>query len=418
MSPRSEPQAAWRKRSSALAAGSLLQRKCACGPSATALTGRCDKCASTRLQRRLAVGATNDPLEVEADGIADRVMSTRPADTVNAPPFRIQRLSAVTSESAVAAPPSVDRVLASGGQPLDPPLRRNMEVRFGHDFSSIRVHHDVSAERSARDVGARAYTVGNHIVFGASAFAPTTNDGRRLLAHELTHTVQQGESSAQTPRLQRLACNFFVYDSTESSELGFAWKMAARSLARTSWGGYELPSGKDIEEMLERILSSYAEAGCDCIEELQFLSHGSSGNAMDIVGSGDELIASDFNIPEIEKYGDGPRSMPGYQDWHAKLTTRQRRLMLLRRILCGPEAEVYYRSCNAFQGKKGQDFAKASANFWRSNVIGHTKIIGVTQPGKKVITPGKEPDWSISEGVGETIPKLRTKPANTKPQKD
>ncbi|MDP2782640.1 DUF4157 domain-containing protein [Devosia sp.] len=75
-----------------------------------------------------------------------------------------------------------------------------MGQRFGHDFSRVRVHSDAAAEQSARDVNAHAYTVGHNVVFGAGRFAPGTNDGKRLLAHELTHVVQQG-TAAVSPRL-------------------------------------------------------------------------------------------------------------------------------------------------------------------------------------------------------------------------
>ncbi|MES1245798.1 MAG: DUF4157 domain-containing protein [Acidobacteriota bacterium] len=85
----------------------------------------------------------------------------------------------------------MDRVLAAPGRPLEPALRQDMEQSFGHDFSRVRVHSGAAAERSAQDVNAHAYTVGHNIVFDAGAFAPGTQRGRRLLAHELTHVVQQ-----------------------------------------------------------------------------------------------------------------------------------------------------------------------------------------------------------------------------------
>jgi hypothetical protein len=69
-----------------------------------------------------------------------------------------------------------------------------MEQRFSHDFSRVRVHSDTAAQQSAQDVKANAYTVGHNIVFGADRFAPATHEGRRLLAHELTHVVQQSGS--------------------------------------------------------------------------------------------------------------------------------------------------------------------------------------------------------------------------------
>jgi hypothetical protein len=77
----------------------------------------------------------------------------------------------------------VEHVLAGAGRPLEPALRREMQQRFGWDFSRLRVHLGPVAEQSARDVNARAYTVGDNLVFGAGEFEPETLAGRRLLAH-------------------------------------------------------------------------------------------------------------------------------------------------------------------------------------------------------------------------------------------
>lgn len=98
------------------------------------------------------------------------------------------------------APTSANRVLAGPGSPLEPTLRQDMEQRFGHDFARVRVHADAAAEQSARDVNANAYTVGHDIVFGSGRFAPATREGRRLLAHELTHVVQQNANGAMLQR--------------------------------------------------------------------------------------------------------------------------------------------------------------------------------------------------------------------------
>lgn len=87
---------------------------------------------------------------------------------------------------------------------LDPGTRAFMESRFGYDFSAVRVHSGTAAGQSARDVNARAYTAGHDIVFGAGRFAPGTPDGRRLIAHELTHVVQQsGAVTASLAVIQR-----------------------------------------------------------------------------------------------------------------------------------------------------------------------------------------------------------------------
>lgn len=93
------------------------------------------------------------------------------------------------------APPSVHSMILSPGQPLGASARAFFEPRFGQDLSHVRVHTDREAQQSAGDVNALAYTVGSHVVFGAGRYAPGTPDGRRLLAHELTHVMQQSSPS-------------------------------------------------------------------------------------------------------------------------------------------------------------------------------------------------------------------------------
>ncbi|HEY0172924.1 MAG TPA: DUF4157 domain-containing protein [Pyrinomonadaceae bacterium] len=129
----------------------LLQRKCACGV-AGGVGGRCSDCDRQKLRMKRGPGPQ------------------------------------VGHE---AVPPSVQRTLRSSGRPLDEGTRALMEPRFGHDFSRVRVHTDAGAARSAADVSARAYTVGQNVVFGAGEYAPHSPAGQRLLAHELAHTVQQ-----------------------------------------------------------------------------------------------------------------------------------------------------------------------------------------------------------------------------------
>ncbi|MDN5940292.1 MAG: DUF4157 domain-containing protein [Nitrospira sp.] len=155
--------------------------------------GQCADCAkkTSPLQRKLAIGASHDPLEQEADRVADQVMAAPAHCAVSGTPPHIQRFTGHSTGENGTAPASVDRVLASSGRPLEPAFRQDMEQRFGHDFSRVRVHSDAAAEQSAHEVNAHAYTVGHNIVFGAGKFATGTNEGRRLIAHELTHVVQQ-----------------------------------------------------------------------------------------------------------------------------------------------------------------------------------------------------------------------------------
>jgi len=85
----------------------------------------------------------------------------------------------------------VKDVIRSDGAPLDAETRSDMEARLGHDFGDVRVHTDAQASASARSVQAHAYTVGNHVVFGQGSYQPSSDAGKRTLAHELTHVVQQ-----------------------------------------------------------------------------------------------------------------------------------------------------------------------------------------------------------------------------------
>lgn len=131
---------------------SLLQRTCGCGGS-SASAGTCESCAQKRALQRTA----------ESHHHGDH-----------------------------SVPAIVHEVLRSSGQPLDFQTRTFMEGKFGHDFSKVRIHADEKAGASARAVHSLAYTVGNNLVFGSGQYSPRSAQGTRLLAHELTHVVQQG----------------------------------------------------------------------------------------------------------------------------------------------------------------------------------------------------------------------------------
>jgi Domain of unknown function (DUF4157) len=178
----------------------ILQRKCSCGGS-PGVDGECEQCRSKRLglqprasrmiQTKLAINQPKDEYEQEADQVAERVLATQAHRGVSGMPSHIRRFSGTPASQPETAPASVEQAVTSHGLPLEPELRQDMEQRFGYDFSQVRVHTNAVAEHSARDVNAHAYTVGHDIVFGANRFSPGTYAGRRLIAHELTHIVQQ-----------------------------------------------------------------------------------------------------------------------------------------------------------------------------------------------------------------------------------
>lgn len=176
-----------------------LQRKCAgCGQHST-VAEECEECSGKRLggfQPKLTVSRPGDPYEEEADRIAEQVMrmpASHQTASRSASPMSLSIQRKPSQERAEDVDePSVRNVISSPGQPLDPQTRAFFEPRFGHDFSHVRVHTDRQAATSAEKVSARAYTVGEHVVFGARQYAPDSTEGRRLLAHELTHVIQQG----------------------------------------------------------------------------------------------------------------------------------------------------------------------------------------------------------------------------------
>lgn len=156
------------------------------------------------LQPELAISQPGDPSEREADRVADQVMRM--------PDPGIQRQCAACEEEeeltvsrkaqgAIGgeAPRSVHSTLRSPGQPLSASARAFFEPRFGQDLRHVRVHTGGEAKQSAREINALAYTVGSHVVFGAGRYAPGTPDGQRLLAHELTHVLQQGRKTGAEP---------------------------------------------------------------------------------------------------------------------------------------------------------------------------------------------------------------------------
>ncbi len=183
-------------------------------------------------QAAARVGAADDLFEREADAVADRVM--RMPDGAAPPPCAVcarddstirrqtespysvddgvvtpaigdDAAETVQSKAAAGGPaaptPAAARAIAAvrGGSPLPAGVRAFMETRFGHDFGRVRIHTDGSAEAAARSLHARAYTLGRDVVFGVGQFAADSTAGRRLIAHELAHVIQQG----QAPRSAR-----------------------------------------------------------------------------------------------------------------------------------------------------------------------------------------------------------------------
>ena len=201
-----------------------IQRKCA------------DCAADEEVQTKLAVSKPGDPLEREADQFAERVMEGHSAEVSRGSPAALQRQADEQAEptprmeaaqreeateeetvgdedeilpeereigmlwpkrdDATAAAVSASSIPPGGGQPLATDVRGFMRDRTGFDFANVRIHADSQAAASASRIAARAYTVGDHIYFDHGQYEPASQEGRKLLAHELAHVVQQGQAGA------------------------------------------------------------------------------------------------------------------------------------------------------------------------------------------------------------------------------
>jgi hypothetical protein len=176
------------------------------------------------IQAKLEIGAVDDPLEREADRVAEQVMRMpEPAAAMTSQGNPVVRRNCANCKKEddehkkiarkefggavgldrMTAPPIVHQVMRSQGEQLDPASRAFFEPRFGRDFGSVRLHTDSLAARSAQEMSALAYTVGRHLIFAGGQHTPNTRAGRQLLAHELAHVVQQ--SGAMPPNNRRLA---------------------------------------------------------------------------------------------------------------------------------------------------------------------------------------------------------------------
>jgi len=191
----------------------------------TNITKTPQNAATAVIQAKLTVGAVDDPMEIEADQMADRVM--RMPDTAHAA-ANIQRKCAHCEEEekvqrkelpsflqrkettgTVTASEGVQSGIADTkgkGDQMDPGTRSFMERGFGADFAGVNIHSDASAAAMNRELGARAFTVGSDIYFNDNQYNPASSDGKRLLAHELTHTMQQAgfirRDKDKTPKVE------------------------------------------------------------------------------------------------------------------------------------------------------------------------------------------------------------------------
>lgn len=242
----------------AQSARAMVQRKaaCACG-------GTCPACLAASAR---PLSRPGDAMETEADRVADHVMR---AGNSSAPPAIANGASATVSRSAgsgaAAAPGHAGELgLSSGGTPLDAGTRAFMEPRLGQDLGQVRLHTDDSADASARSLSARAYTLGNDIVFSKGQYDPQSTTGGTLLAHELAHVLQQrqGATGIQrdvTPEYalieDRLTYGLFDWAITDGNCLDVLNLLATLSDADLA----DTVAAMDRDGLLDRLMENISE---------------------------------------------------------------------------------------------------------------------------------------------------------------
>ncbi len=166
------------------------------------------------IQRKLTIGQPNDKYEQEADRVAAQVVNQIHAPTALAPAVQREEMpeeelqmkpipQLQTSGDAIAAPPDLETAInqaRGGGQSLDQTIREPIEQAMGADFSGVKVHTDAQADQLNRSVQARAFTTGQDVFFRQGEYNPGSRGGQELIAHELTHVVQQNGGGVQRSR--------------------------------------------------------------------------------------------------------------------------------------------------------------------------------------------------------------------------
>jgi hypothetical protein len=288
------------------------------------------------LQPKLIVGAANDEYEQEADRVAEQVMAAPTHPAVGGAPPSIQRYTGQATGETVSAPASVDRVLASPGQPLDAATRSFFEPRFGMDFSAVRVHTDAPAAESAQAINAHAYTVGRDVVFSGGQYAPQSAAGRRLLAHELTHVVQQqkglspasshssqptqthsqldGEDARVAPTVQASPLPVTVHEAAKANEIyrtampnpdpegGWSYLREQAQMLEDSFNTYEDPTSSFRNKGSARYrvtVTDDSQGNSQVINSKVYKYHSGKEGARNFLG---QLLMDDTSLSSIGPY--------------------------------------------------------------------------------------------------------------------
>jgi len=231
--------------------------------------------ASGAISDTLTIGGTSDPAEHEAERAADAMTtgtSALAAATLGA--TTTLRRQAEASAPSNALPPAVSSMLTGPGHELDTATRAYFEPRLGRDLGAVRVHTYATAGRSAQSIGARAYVAGQHIAFAPGAYAPQSNSGRYLLAHELAHTMQdrcaaticRAPPEGATPKTVDPAGNSATPDAEQDEKLSKLFEATGEGFDGLTLAGqfgglraWQSKYPRSFAQMLQRLSAKYGQ---------------------------------------------------------------------------------------------------------------------------------------------------------------
>lgn len=260
-----------------------LAQACPVFPNRCPFGGICHTCPP-KIQAKLSIGQPGDQYEQEADRVADAVIRMADSASTNSvacgwrshqsgikrmrsecnqkldwEPMKKENLQAkVTPDVIHKVTPELEaciNAIRGGGQPLPRSERTIFEMCFDQDFSKVRVHTGALASETAREINARAFTIRHDIVFGVGQYAPFTRDGRRLMAHELAHVVQQ--QGGKNPLSTYKQTDLFIQMSPGIREDLHAKYKIAVERGNKEWSESDL---RDLEWSLSKLTNKEAKA--------------------------------------------------------------------------------------------------------------------------------------------------------------
>lgn len=210
--------------------------------------------------KNLRINPKGDQYEQEADRVADQVMQTSGSSKMSG---TFQKRNNIQRSAVQDTSPGIPRgfqsrlsAMQAHGQPLDTDTHREMSSRFGHDLNNVRIHHDMQSARLSESINARAFTYGKDIYFNKNEYEPQTIRGRHLLAHELTHTLQQQPEIRRKPPDQITPFDYDLISDPVERQLRMetdykiiTWKNALKRLDKGELTDEDLKNDRLVNRM-------------------------------------------------------------------------------------------------------------------------------------------------------------------------